>query len=433
MPTYLNTKKSDFKLSFTNSLNRVRDGSPNVSKIVSQIIADVKADGDAALIKYTSKFDLLDLCQKDFFFSKDDLSEALNLCDQSLLEAIETAAHRIRNYHEKQMPENSTGIMQGGVRLDYRWTAVNAAGLYVPGGTAPLFSSVLMNAIPAQVAGVNRLIVALPTPSGNISPAMLAACKIIGVTEVCRLGGAQAIAALAFGTDTVQPVDVIVGPGNSYVAEAKRQVFGVVGIDMVAGPSEITIVADKHSKPDWIAADLLAQSEHDESSQSILITDDAELANLTVAAVEKQLAHLSRGEIARKSWNENGLVILVESMLEVPPLVDAIAPEHLELALENPEPLLNNIRNAGAIFIGYYTPEAIGDYVAGPSHVLPTSGTARFSSGLSVMNFLKRTSLIECTENGLAGLGKYAIRMAREEGLTGHAKSVSIRLDEGHK
>jgi histidinol dehydrogenase len=299
MPNVLNTKSPDFKLSFSNSINRVHGDSAAISRVVSKILSDVKSGGDNALIKYTSELDFLDLCEKDFFFEKQDLSDALDSCDLSLVRAIETASERIRTYHEKQMPDNLDGIMQDGVRLGYRWTAVNAAGLYVPGGTAPLFSSVLMNAIPAQVAGVKRLIVALPTPKGRISPAMLAACKIVGIEEVCRLGGAQAIAALAYGTNSVNAVDVIVGPGNAYVAEAKRQVFGTVGIDMVAGPSEITIVADKNSNPAWIAADLLAQAEHDRSSQSILITDNEEFSGLVLQQIEKQLDCLNRAEIAR--------------------------------------------------------------------------------------------------------------------------------------
>jgi histidinol dehydrogenase len=427
MPKRLNVSDADFAADFQALLSESREEKVDVDGVVADILTDVRVRGDEALIDYTQKFDRLDLRTVGLRVPEEEIATAKSQCSPDLLTAMKSAADRIRDYHTRQMPEDLT-YTSGGTTLGYRWTAVQAAGLYVPGGTAPLFSSVLMNAIPAQVAGVERLVVTMPMPEGASSPAMLAACDIASVTEVYRVGGAQAIAALAFGTESISPVDVVVGPGNAYVASAKKQVFGIVGIDMVAGPSEVTVVADAGNDPSWIAADLLAQAEHDASSQSILITDSAEFADDVAKAVESQLATLERKDIARSSWEAHGAIILA-AMERVPELVDRIAPEHLELAVENPDDLASKIRNAGAIFLGRHTPEALGDYIAGPSHVLPTSGTARFSSGLSVMDFLKRTSLIGCDADALRALGPGALKMAEAENLSAHARSISIRMN----
>lgn len=429
MPKRLNSTDTDFETAFESLLTASREEKSDVDGVVFGIIADVKARGDEAVLEYTAKFDRLDVTAGDLAIPPDEIAAAESACDPDLLETMREAATRIRSYHERQMPADLRYDASDGVSLGYRWTAMKAAGLYVPGGTAALFSSVLMNAVPARVAGVERLVVTLPTPDGKTTPSMLAACSIAGVDEVYRVGGAQAIAALAYGTSTIKPVDVIVGPGNAYVASAKKQVFGDVGIDMVAGPSEVTVVADGQNDPAWIAADLLAQAEHDASSQSILITDDESFGGRVAEAVELQIKSLGRADIAQASWQAHGGIIVVQSMDEAPALVDRIAPEHLELAVEDPESLSEKIRNAGAIFLGRYTPEAVGDYIAGPSHVLPTSGTARFSSGLSVMDFLKRTSLIGCTADGLRSIGKGAAAMAEAEDLAAHARSVSIRLN----
>jgi histidinol dehydrogenase len=429
MPKKLRITDADFDISFTALLTASREEKSEVDGTVADIIADVKARGDAAVLDYTAKFDRLQISADQLLITAEEIAAARATCDPDLLATMEDAAARIKDYHERQMPKDLRYESSEGVSLGYRWTAVEAAGLYVPGGTAALFSSVLMNAVPARVAGVERLVVTLPTPDGATTPSMLAACSLAGVDEVYRVGGAQAIAALAYGTNTIKPVDVIVGPGNAYVASAKKQVFGIVGIDMVAGPSEVTVVADGSNDPAWIAADLLAQAEHDASSQSILITDDDAFSEQVAAAVEVQLKTLGRAAIACASWQRHGAIIVVETMNQVPKLVDRIAPEHLELAVEDPEALSVKIRNAGAIFLGRHTPEAVGDYIAGPSHVLPTSGTARFSSGLSVMDFLKRTSLIGCTAEGLRTIGRGALAMAEAENLTAHARSVSIRLN----
>ena len=429
MLTSLNASAPDFDAAFESLLSASREEKSDVDGVVAGILDDVKNRGDAAVLAYTQKFDRLTLEPSGLRFSEAEIKGARNACDPSLVETMELAAARIRSYHEKQMPSGLTYEDADGFTLGYRWTAVQSAGLYVPGGTAALFSSVLMNAVPARVAGVNRLVVTMPTPGGETNPAMLTACSIAGVDEIYRIGGAQAVGALAFGTDTVKPVDVIVGPGNAYVASAKKQVFGTVGIDMVAGPSEVTVVADADNDPAWIAADLLAQAEHDVSSQSLLITDDAAFAARVIDAVEVQLQALDRQAIARESWEKHGAVIVVDDLNAVPALVDRIAPEHLELAVEDARGLSEKIRNAGAIFVGRHTPEAVGDYIAGPSHVLPTSGTARFSSGLSVMDFLKRTSLLECSADGLRSVAKHTVRMAEAEELGAHAKSVSIRLN----
>ncbi|MBL4639720.1 MAG: histidinol dehydrogenase, partial [Kordiimonadaceae bacterium] len=380
-----------------------------------------------------SKFDRFDLASKGMRITAEEIDTASAQVDPETMQALEVAASRIRAFHVRQLPENIDYIDDVGVRLGQSWKAVQAAGLYVPGGTASYPSSVLMNAIPASVAGVDRVVMVVPTPDDVLNPLVLAAAKLGGVTEIYRIGGAQAVAALAYGTDTIPPVDKIVGPGNAYVAEAKRQVFGKVGIDSIAGPSEILVVADNKNDPRWIAADLLSQAEHDVVAQSILITDDAKYAEMVIAAVEDHLASLSRRAIALESWTNYGAVILVDTLEGAVPLIDRLAPEHLQLAIENPEVLQKQITNAGAIFLGRHTPEAIGDYVAGPNHVLPTARTARFSSGLSVYDFMKRTTFVECTEESLRAIGPSAIRLAEEEGLGAHALSIAIRLEDAQK
>lgn len=429
MPQWLKTSGPDFETAFSALLSKSREEKSDVDGVVAGILAAVKEAGDAAVIGYTEKFDRLKLSSENLRFSDEEISQARAACDPALVKIMQEAVSRIRVYHEKQMPSDLRYEDDAGVTLGYRWTAVQSAGLYVPGGTAALFSSVLMNAVPARVAGVSRLVATLPTPDGATSPSMLTACSIAGIDEVFRIGGAQAIGALAYGTASINPVDVIVGPGNAYVASAKKQVYGTVGIDMIAGPSEVTVVADGQNNPDWIAADLLAQAEHDVSSQSILITDDAAFGERVNEAIDAQLVTLEREKTARASWDQHGAIIVVETLDQAVGLVDLIAPEHLELAVENPDTLSDRIRNAGAIFLGRHTPEAIGDYIAGPSHVLPTSGTARFSSGLSVMDFLKRTSLIGCTADSLRSVGHSAVTMADAEDLSAHARSVSIRLN----
>jgi len=428
MPQWLNTSDSDFDEAFDALLSANRKEKGNVDSVVADILAKVKESGDDAVIAYTEKFDSTTLTPQSLRFTQDEIDQANAECDPVLLETMREAEGRIRSYHEKQMPSDLKYQDDLGITLGYRWTAIESAGLYVPGGTAALFSSVLMNAVPARVAGVSRLVVTVPTPEGVSCPSVLVACAIAGVDEVYRIGGAQAIGALAYGTSTIRPVDVIVGPGNAYVASAKKQVFGSVGIDMVAGPSEVTVVAVGQNNPDWIAADLMAQAEHDPSSQSILITDDADFGRQVSDAVERYLSVIARQEIANESWGRHGAIILVDTLDRAVRLVDRIAPEHLELAIDDPESFSNCVHNAGAIFLGRHTPEAVGDYIAGPSHVLPTSGTSRFSSGLSVMDFLKRTSLIGCTPQGLQSISTGVVAMAEAEELSAHAHSVSIRL-----
>ena len=418
----------DFDSAFTALVNARREADADVSRDVAAIIAKVRADGDAALHDYTSRFDGHDLDASGWEVSKAERRAALANLDTDLRKAIELAAARIAAYHEAQKPEDRDYQDATGVRLGARWRAVDAAGLYVPGGRAAYPSTVLMNAIPARVAGVERLVMVTPTPRGEINPLVLAAAEIAGVDEVWRVGGAQAIAALAYGTDRIKPVDVVVGPGNAWVAEAKRQLYGVVGIDMVAGPSEIVVVADGANDPNWIAADLLSQAEHDPTSQSILFTDDAAFAEAVERAVEKQLARLATGNTAAAAWEANGAVVLVPTLDAAMRLVDRLAPEHLELALDDPQPLFDRVRHAGSIFLGRHTPEAIGDYVAGPNHVLPTGRRARFASGLSVLDFMKRTSFIACSEAGLAAIGPAAIALAHAEGLPAHASSIEVRL-----
>ncbi len=430
MPVRLDIRDPGFERGFTALLAAKREMQEDVDRAVADIIADVRARGDAALIDYTRRFDRLELTPATLRVTRDEIREAAGRCDTQTLEALRLAADRITDYHQRQIPPDQDYVDAAGIRLGARWTAVAAAGLYVPGGTAAYPSSVLMNALPARVAGVERLVMTVPTPDGTINPLVLAAAEIAGVDEIYRIGGAQAVAALAYGTGTIRPVDKIVGPGNAYVAAAKRQVFGTVGIDMIAGPSEILVVADSANDPDWIAADLLSQAEHDTAAQSILITDDGIFAEAVIVALERQLAALPRQAIARASWQDHGAVILVERLEQAPALVDRVAPEHLELAVADPDALAGRIRNAGSIFLGRYAPEAVGDYVAGPNHVLPTARSARFSSGLGVLDFLKRSSLISCDAEGLARIGPAAVLLARTEGLEAHARSVAVRLGE---
>jgi len=421
----LDARAADFAAQFDALVNARREADADVSRDVAAIIARVKAEGDAAIADYTQRFDGHDL---PWQISLDACAAAYAALEDDLRSALDLAAERIRTYHAKQKPADSDSVDESGVRLGARWRAVDAAGVYVPGGRAAYPSSVLMNAIPARVAGVERLVMVTPTPKGEMNPLVLAAAHIAGVDEVWRIGGAQAIAALAFGTDSIGRVDVITGPGNAWVAEAKRQLYGVVGIDMVAGPSEILVVADGQNNPAWIAADLLSQAEHDPTSQSILITDDAAFADAVAAEVEAQLSELVSAATARASWAANGAIILVSDLIEAAPLIDALAPEHLELAVEDPEPLFNAVRHAGSIFLGRHTPEAVGDYVGGPNHVLPTGRRARFSSGLSVLDFMKRTSFLGCTPAAIQAIGPAAVALAHAEGLPAHARSVQERL-----
>ena len=430
MAIRLDASDPNFEAAFGELLTAKRESSVDVNDVVTGIIADVRARGDKALVELTSKFDRVSLTPETLRISDADLNAALDKCDPATLEALRLAKSRIEAYHARQKPEDSRFIDASGVELGHRWTPVGAVGLYVPGGTANYPSSVLMNAVPAKVAGVKRVVMVVPTPDDKVNPLVLAAARIAGVDEVYRVGGAQAVAALAFGTVTIAPVDKIVGPGNAFVAAAKRQVFGTVGIDMIAGPSEILVVADGDNDPDWIAADLLSQAEHDESSQSILITDDAAFAARVEEAVARQLTMLPRETTATKSWADFGAVIIVKTLDDAVPLVDRLAPEHLEIALDDPEPLAAKISNAGAIFLGRYTPEAVGDYVAGSNHVLPTARSARFSSGLNVLDFMKRTSIVRCDPESLAEIGPAAVALATAEGLDAHGRSVSIRLNK---
>ena len=429
MVQMLDTREEGFAARFEDLLGMKRESSADVNDAVAKIIADVRARGDAALIDFTQKFDQLDLREAGLAVSEADLAGALAAVDEETVEALKLAHTRILDHHSRQLPESETYVDATGVELGQRWTPVSSAGLYVPGGTASYPSSVLMNAVPAKVAGVERLVMVVPSPRGELNPLVLVAAALAGVDEIYRVGGAQAIAALAFGTETIRPVSTIVGPGNAYVAAAKRQVFGQVGIDMVAGPSEVVVIADKENDPAWIASDLLAQAEHDTAAQSILITDDAGFAEDVVAAVEAQLKTLPRGETARASWVDFGAVILVESLDEAPALSDRLAPEHLEIATDNADALAEEIRHAGAIFVGRYTPEVIGDYVAGTNHVLPTARSARFASGLGVLDFMKRTSLLKLDAESLKKLGPAAMTLARAEGLDAHRRSVGIRLN----
>ena len=430
MPKRLDSNAQDFEVGFAQVLDAKRESDIDVNQTVAEILADVATRGDPAVVDYTNRFDRQNLTAADLAITATEIDAAVAQVAPELMDALKLAAERIEVFHERQLPDYEDFVDDAGVRLGYRWTPVQAAGLYVPGGLAAYPSSVLMNAIPARVAGVERLVMVVPMPDGVLNPLVLAAAKVAGVTEIYRIGGAQAVGALAYGTETIQPVDKIVGPGNAYVAAAKRQVFGTVGIDMIAGPSEILVVADGENDPDWIAADLLSQAEHDASAQSILITDDAAFADRVEQAVESQLKMLSREAIARPSWEDYGVIITVGDVkTDAVALVDRIAPEHLELAVDDPDALANAISNAGAIFLGRYTPEAIGDYVAGPNHVLPTSRTARFSSGLGVLDFMKRTTFIACDAESLNEIGPAAVKLADAEGLQAHGRSVSIRLN----
>ncbi|MBS7556731.1 histidinol dehydrogenase [Ancylobacter dichloromethanicus] len=429
MPLRLDTRSPDFAERFHAFLGTKREVSPDVAQAVAQIVEEVRRHGDAALIALSRTFDRVDLGGLGIRVTADEIAAAVRASDPATREALAFAHARIRSHHERQLPTSGRYVDAAGVELGHRWTAVDAVGLYVPGGTAAYPSSVLMNAVPAKVAGVKRLAMVVPAPDGVLNPLVLAAADLAGVDEVYRVGGAQAIAALAYGTQTIAPVAKIVGPGNAYVAAAKRHVFGTVGIDMVAGPSEVLVIADGTQNSDWIAADLLAQAEHDTAAQSILMTDDAALADAVIAAVERQLATLPRRDIAAKSWEEFGAVILLGSLIEAPALANRIAPEHLEIMAAGDEALAESIHHAGAIFLGAHTPEAIGDYVGGSNHVLPTARSARFSSGLGVLDFMKRTSILKCGPEQLRALGPAAIALGEAEGLGAHARSVAIRLN----
>jgi histidinol dehydrogenase len=428
MPQFLSTLDADFDSRFTAILNAKREDSPDVDDIVAGIIADVRKRGDAAVLELTAKFDRLDLTATQMRVSEAEIDAEIAKVPEAERVALETAAERIRAYHTRQIPNDEMWTDEQGATLGWRWTPVSAAGLYVPGGLASYPSSVLMNAVPAKVAGVGRLAVTVPTPDGIINPLVMMACRIAGVDEVYRIGGAQAVAALAYGTESIAPVDKITGPGNAFVAAAKRRVFGKVGIDMIAGPSEILVIADGENDPDWIALDLMSQAEHDESAQSLLITTDAAFGQAVANAVEKRLETLERRAIAGASWRDFGAVITVRDLDEAAELCDRIAPEHLELCVDDPDALSAKITHAGAIFLGQWTPEAIGDYVGGPNHVLPTARSARFSSGLSVLDFLKRTTLAKMSPEALRAIGPAAETLARSESLEAHGLSVTARL-----
>lgn len=428
MTAFLDSQAADFEAQFTSLLSAKREDSPDVDETVAAIIADVRARGDAALIDYTARFDRLALTSDTLRLSAAEIAAETARVSAEERAALELAAERIRAYHARQLPEDAEWQDETGARLGWRWTPVSAAGLYVPGGLASYPSSVLMNAVPAAVAGVARLAITVPAPDGALNPLVLLAAQLSGVTEIYRVGGAQAIAALAYGTETIAPVDKITGPGNAFVAAAKRRVFGKVGIDMIAGPSEILVISDGSADPDWLALDLLSQAEHDASAQSLLLTPDAAHARAVAAAVEARLQTLERREIAGASWRDFGAIIVTRDLAEAAALSNRIAPEHLELCVAEPRALAEHITHAGAIFLGAYTPEAIGDYVGGPNHVLPTARSARFSSGLSVLDFMKRTTLAEMTPAALKAIGPAAETLARSESLEAHGLSVTARL-----
>ena len=429
MATRLDSGDKGFAAAFQALLEAKRETAADVDDAVARILADVREKGDAAVINYTRQFDGFELTARTMRLTANEIAAARAQVDKDVLAALELAAGRIADFHKKQAPKGLDFTDAAGLRLGYRWTPVAAVGIYVPGGTAAYPSSVLMNALPAKVAGVERVAMVVPAPKGKLSPLVLAAAATAGVDEIYRIGGAQAVGALAYGTETIAPVDKIVGPGNAYVAAAKRRVFGAVGIDMIAGPSEILVLADGANDPAWIAADLLSQAEHDPAAQAILITDDKAFADRVVGAVESHLKTLPRAATAAASWRDFGAIIIVGRLDDAPPLIDRLAPEHVEIATEDPDALATLIRNAGAIFLGRFTPEAVGDYVAGPNHVLPTARSARFSSGLGVLDFMKRTSLIGCDAGALANVGPAAIQLAKAEGLDAHALSVAIRLN----
>jgi len=428
MPQFLDQRDADFDAALTRLLDRAGERDMAVDQAVTGIIADVRERGLDAVLDYTLRFDRIELTEETLAFSAADMDAAIASVPAEDRTALELAASRIRAYHKRQRPDDALWTDATGASLGWRWTPVGAAGLYVPGGSASYPSSVLMNAIPAQVAGVERMVICAPTPDGRVNPLVLLAARLAGVETVYRIGGAQAIAALAFGAGPIAPVDKITGPGNAYVAAAKRQVFGQTGIDLIAGPSEVLIIADGLNDPEWIALDLLAQAEHDEDAQSILVTDDAAFGRAVAEAVEQQLQILERRAIAETSWQRRGAIITVAALEDAVAIADRIAPEHLQICTNDPELLSARIRNAGAIFLGTATPEAIGDYVAGPNHVLPTAGSARFSSGLSVLDFMKRTTISGMTREALQALEPAAERIAQAEGLTAHALSIRARL-----
>jgi histidinol dehydrogenase len=429
MPVRLDRSSADFAARFAGFLAAKREVSADIEVAARAIVDDVAARGDPALIEATRRFDRLDLESAGLRVTAAEIDAAVTACDAETLDALGFARDRIESFHRRQLPRDQRFTDPLGVELGWRWSAIDAVGLYVPGGTAAYPSSVLMNAVPAKVAGVARIVMVVPSPDGKLNPLVLAAAQLGGISEIYRVGGAQAVAALAYGTATIAPVAKIVGPGNAYVAAAKRLVFGKVGIDMIAGPSEVLVIADRSGNAGWIAADLLAQAEHDASAQSILITDDAALADAVARAVESQLDTLPRAPIARASWNDFGAIIRVENLAQAVALANAIAAEHLEIMTSDPEALAAQIRNAGAIFLGPHTPEAIGDYVGGSNHVLPTARSARFSSGLGVLDFMKRTSLLKCGPEQLRALGPAAITLGKAEGLDAHARSVGLRLN----
>ena len=428
MPIRLNTREAGFETAFAALLDGKRESAADVDGTVAEIVDDVASRGDAALIEYTGRFDRVKLTAAGLRLRPGEIAAGADAAPAETVDALRLAAERIESFHRRQLPAPIDYVDAAGVRLGLRWRPVAAAGLYVPGGTAAYPSSVLMNAIPAKVAGVERLVMTVPTPDGILNPLVLAAARLVGIDEIYRIGGAQAVAALAYGTATIKPVDKIVGPGNAYVAAAKRRVFGRVGIDMIAWPSEILVVADRHNDPAWIAADLLSQAEHDAGAQAILVTDSTEFATAVEAAAATHLEYLPRAEIARASWQANSAILLVADWDEAVPLIDRIAPEHLELAIEDADALAARVKHAGAIFLGRYTPEAIGDYIAGPNHVLPTARSARFASGLGVLDFMKRTTIVGCDAASLNALAPAAIRLAEAEGLDAHALSLALRL-----
>jgi len=429
MPIRLDSQAANFEAQFVDLLGSKRESSQEVGDIVASIIADVRQRGDDAVVEYTNTFDKAGLTAETLRFTEEEIDRAAARVTPEVVGALQFAHDRIRAHHEKQKPEDHIYQDHLGVTLGNRWTAVDAVGIYVPGGLASYPSSVLMNAVPAKVAGVARIAMVVPTPNGQLSSSILAAAKIAGVTEIYRIGGAQAVAALAYGTATIKPVDKVVGPGNAFVAAAKRQVFGQVGIDMIAGPSEVLVIADGSANPAWVAADLIAQTEHGAGARSILITTEKGLASAVIAEVARQLALLPKEAIAREGWDQFGAVITVPSLDEAVILANRIASEHVELAIDDPQSLVARIRHAGAIFLGHHTPEAIGDYVGGSNHVLPTAGSARFASGLGVLDFMKRTSILGCDPGSLSALAEAAVILSEVEQLDGHGRSISIRLN----
>ena len=429
MPLRLDSAQSDFEQRFSDLLGAKRESSKDVNDTVASIISDVRARGDVAVAELTNRFDRANVTPSTLAFSAEEIAEAAAQVPDHVRAALQTAHDRIKAHHEKQKPQDHVYTDSLGVTLGSRWTAVDAVGIYVPGGLASYPSSVLMNAVPAHVAGVSRIAMVVPTPNGEINPTVLAAAQIAGITEIYRIGGAQAVAALAYGTEAIARVDKVTGPGNAYVAAAKRQVFGQVGIDMIAGPSEVLVIADHSANPAWVAADLIAQAEHGAGAQSILVTTDARLADAVTAEVERQLALLPKQAIAREGWEEFGAIITVASLDQAADLANRIASEHVEIATDDPQALVPKIRHAGAIFLGHHTPEAIGDYVGGSNHVLPTARSARFASGLGVLDFMKRTSLLGCTPSSLSALAEPAVTIAGVEDLDGHGRSISIRLN----